>query len=60
MRCSAGGRIAGSVLVPRLSFSGSKGERFYDWARVRLTRLEQPPWDHWLKKGSYAGNWVTA
>jgi SRSO17 transposase len=28
--------------------AGSKGERFYDWARVRLTRLQQPPWDHWL------------
>src|SRR5918911_53266 len=29
--------------------AGSKGERFYDWARVRLTRLQQPPWDHWLQ-----------
>jgi SRSO17 transposase len=19
-----------------------------DWARLRLTRLQQPPWDHWL------------
>jgi SRSO17 transposase len=28
--------------------AGSKGERPYDWARVRLTRLQQPPWDHWL------------
>src|SRR5215210_2579850 len=28
--------------------AGSKGERFYDWARVRLTRLQPPPWDHWL------------
>jgi SRSO17 transposase len=28
--------------------AGSKGERFYDWARLRLTRLQQPPWDHWL------------
>lgn len=28
--------------------AGSKGERIYDWARVRLTRLQQPPWDHWL------------
>src|SRR5919205_204413 len=28
--------------------AGSKGERLYDWARVRLTRLQQPPWDHWL------------
>jgi SRSO17 transposase len=27
---------------------GAKGERFYDWARVRLMRLQQPPWDHWL------------
>jgi SRSO17 transposase len=28
--------------------AGSKGERFYDWARLRLTRLQPPPWDHWL------------
>src|SRR3954470_16609870 len=28
--------------------AGSKGERFYDWARLRLTRLQQPPWEHWL------------
>jgi SRSO17 transposase len=28
--------------------AGGKGERLYDWARVRLTRLQQPPWDHWL------------
>jgi SRSO17 transposase len=28
--------------------AGAKGERFYDWARVRLIRLQQPPWDHWL------------
>jgi SRSO17 transposase len=28
--------------------AGSKGERVYDWARLRLTRLQQPPWDHWL------------
>jgi SRSO17 transposase len=28
--------------------AGAKGERFYDWARVRLRRLQQPPWDHWL------------
>ena len=27
---------------------GAKGERFYDWARVRLVRLQRPPWDHWL------------
>jgi SRSO17 transposase len=27
---------------------GTKGERFYDWARVRLVRLQRPPWDHWL------------
>ena len=27
---------------------GAKGERFYDWARVRLTRLQEPPWDRWL------------
>ena len=23
--------------------AGAKGERFYDWARVRLMRLQQPP-----------------
>jgi SRSO17 transposase len=28
--------------------AGSKGERLYDWARLRLTRLQQSPWDHWL------------
>jgi SRSO17 transposase len=28
--------------------AGSKGERLYDWARLRLARLQQPPWDHWL------------
>lgn len=28
--------------------AGSKGERLYDWARVRLTRLQEPPRDHWL------------
>src|SRR3954462_1434566 len=28
--------------------TGAKGERFYDWARVRLMPLQQPPWDHWL------------
>jgi SRSO17 transposase len=27
---------------------GAKGPRLYDWARVRLFRLQQPPWDHWL------------
>ena len=27
---------------------GSKGPRLYDWARVRLLRLQEPPWDHWL------------
>jgi SRSO17 transposase len=28
--------------------AGAKGERLYDWARVRLARLQAPPWDHWL------------
>ena len=28
--------------------AGAKGERLYDWARVRLMRLQQPPWEHWL------------
>jgi SRSO17 transposase len=27
---------------------GSKGPRLYDWARLRLFRLQAPPWDHWL------------
>jgi len=26
--------------------AGAKGERLYDWARVRLARLQAPPWDH--------------
>jgi SRSO17 transposase len=28
--------------------AGSKGERLYDWARFRLFRLQQAPWEHWL------------
>ena len=28
--------------------AGSKGERVYDWARWRLCRLQEAPWDHWL------------
>jgi SRSO17 transposase len=28
--------------------AGAKGERLYDWARVRLARLQAPPWAHWL------------
>src|ERR671917_45718 len=28
--------------------AGSKGERLYAWARLRLTRLQQPPWGHLL------------
>jgi SRSO17 transposase len=28
--------------------AGSKGERLYDWARWRLLRLQEHPWDHWL------------
>src|SRR3954449_1944533 len=31
---------------PLSAGAGAKGERFYDWARVRLMRLQQPPWDH--------------
>jgi SRSO17 transposase len=27
---------------------GSKGERLYDWARVRLARPAAPVWAHWL------------
>jgi len=27
---------------------GSKGPRLYDWARVRLLRLQAPPLEHWL------------
>ena len=33
---------------PLSAGAGAKGERFYGWARVRLMRLQQPPWDHWL------------
>jgi SRSO17 transposase len=28
--------------------AGAKGERLYDWARFRLCRRQQAPWDHWL------------
>lgn len=27
---------------------GAKGPRLYDWVRMRLLRLQTPPWDHWL------------
>lgn len=27
---------------------GAKGPRLYDWAHVRLYRLPDPGWDHWL------------
>ena len=27
---------------------GAKGERLFEWARVRLIRLHEPPWEHWL------------
>lgn len=27
---------------------GAKGPRVYDWGRVRLFRLPDPGWDHWL------------
>jgi SRSO17 transposase len=33
---------------PLSAGAGAKGERVYDWARVRLMRRQQPPWDHWL------------
>jgi SRSO17 transposase len=32
---------------PLSAGAGAKGERFYDWARVRLMRQHQPPWEHW-------------
>jgi len=38
----------GQHTAAALAAAGAKGERFYDWARVRLMRLQQPPWDHWL------------
>ena len=28
--------------------AGAKGERLFDWARARLVRLQEPPWEHWL------------
>jgi len=27
---------------------GAKGPRLYDWARIRLFRLPDPGWEHWL------------
>ncbi len=27
---------------------GAKGPRVYDWARIRLLRLQRPPREHWL------------
>jgi len=42
--------LAAAVLAwQRLSAgAGAKGERFHDWTRVRLMRLQQPPRAHWL------------
>ena len=37
--------MLGSVCLPG---RGAKGERLYDWARVRLTHLQASPWKHWL------------
>jgi hypothetical protein len=28
--------------------AGSKGERLYGWARWRLCRLQEQPWEQWL------------
>jgi hypothetical protein len=37
------------LTIARLSAgAGAKGERLYDWARLRLVRLQEPPWEHWL------------
>src|SRR3954451_20781862 len=39
----AGGRLAAAECRGR-----QQGERLYDWARWRLFRLHEQPWDHWL------------
>jgi SRSO17 transposase len=46
------GRLA-RALPPRAwrrlsAGAGTKGERWYDWARVRLARPRAPPREHWL------------
>ncbi|MFI4972621.1 MAG: IS701 family transposase [Hyphomicrobiales bacterium] len=51
-RTTAAAAVA-DALAPRdwvchAAGEGSKGPRLYDWARVRLFRLQEPPWDHWL------------
>jgi SRSO17 transposase len=40
--------LAASDWTAHAAGEGAKGPRLYDWARVRLFRLQQPPWDHWL------------
>jgi SRSO17 transposase len=40
--------LAASSWVKHSAGSGAKGPRIYDWARVRLLRLQQPPREHWL------------
>lgn len=42
------GALAASDWVAHAAGEGAKGLRLYDWARVRLFRLQRPPWDHWL------------
>src|SRR4051812_7346089 len=50
----AAAALAAALALPQAAWqrlsagAGAKGERFYEWARVRLMRLQQPPWDHWL------------
>lgn len=32
----------------RSAGAGAKGERWYDWVRVRLGRWPEPGWEHWV------------
>jgi len=41
-------RLAANAWQRLPAGEGSKGPRLYDWARVRLFRLQAPPSDHWL------------
>jgi len=42
------GALAPGAWACHAAGEGAKGPRLYDWARVRLFRLQEPPWDHWL------------
>jgi SRSO17 transposase len=40
----------------RSAGAGAKGERWYDWVRVRLGRWPEPGWEHWVLARRSASN----